>query len=52
VVASLGLGDDPVEQVFKSCPDQVWMPRSLRPMEGFPCVHDAPDTPVLSRPPL
>jgi hypothetical protein len=50
VVASLGLGDDPVAQVFKRDPDRVWRPRSLRPMEGFPCVHAAPDIPLPSRP--
>jgi hypothetical protein len=50
VVASLGLGDDPGEQVVKRGPDRVWMPRSLISMEDFPCVHAAPDAPVPSRP--
>jgi hypothetical protein len=45
-VASLGLGDDPVEQVPKRCPDRVWTWHLPNAPEAFPCAYVAPKHPV------
>jgi hypothetical protein len=36
VVASLGLSDDPVEQLTFNSPDRVWMRREGTPQEVVP----------------